>query len=136
MIILIGDKIEISKDHQLAADKRRNTMIIKRVITAVSAAVLMMSPVAVNVQAAEETLPSGVKASEIESKVKEILEDKTYPSLGTAVFTKDETLYTGFFGNVDQEEGIPADEDTVYDWGSITKTLTWVSVMQLYEQGK
>lgn len=111
-------------------------MKIKRIISALSSAVVMLAPVAYTVHAAEETLPSGTKTSELESKVNEFIEDKKFASLGTAVFTKDDVLYSGYFGNVDQEEGIPADEDTVYDWGSITKTLTWVSVMQLYEQGK
>ncbi len=28
------------------------------------------------------------------------------------------------------------DENTVYEWGSVSKLLIWISVMQLYEQGK
>ncbi|MCH5194886.1 MAG: beta-lactamase family protein [Oscillospiraceae bacterium] len=49
---------------------------------------------------------------------------------------KDNEYYTGCFGEIDRENNIPADEESVYDWGSITKNLTWVSVLQLYEQGK
>lgn len=57
-------------------------------------------------------------------------------SLATVVFCGDETLYTGYFGEIDRENHIPADEDSVYEWGSISKTMIWVSVMQLWEQGK
>lgn len=111
-------------------------MNIKKIITAVASAVLLIPNMAVTAYAAEDVTPSGCKFSEIESRIKEKIADSKFASLETAVFTKDETLYTGCFGNADQEENIPADEDTVYDWGSITKTLTWVSVMQLNEQGK
>ena len=96
-------------------------MNIKKIITTVASAVLLIPNMAVTAYAAEEVTPSGCKFSEIESRIKEKIADSKFASLETAVFTKDETLYTGCFGNADQEENIPADEDTVYDWGSITK---------------
>ena len=52
------------------------------------------------------------------------------------VFKDDETLLTGYYGYTDMENKTPADENSVYEWGSISKTLIWVSVMQLKEQGK
>ena len=45
-------------------------------------------------------------------------------------------MYEGAFGYADRENGIVADADTVYEWGSISKTLVWVSVMQLWERGE
>lgn len=44
-------------------------------------------------------------------------------------------LYSNHFGYIDRENKIAADENCVYEWGSISKMFTWVSVMQLYEQG-
>ena len=54
----------------------------------------------------------------------------------TAVFYGDQVLRTNWEGYVNIDADIPADENTVFEWGSITKTLTWVSVMQLWEQGR
>jgi len=37
---------------------------------------------------------------------------------------------------MNKEKGIKADDDSVFEWGSVTKLTVWVSVMQLWEQGK
>ena len=54
----------------------------------------------------------------------------------TAIFYGDQVLRTDWEGYANVDADIPADENTVFEWGSITKTMTWVSVMQLWEQGK
>ena len=41
-----------------------------------------------------------------------------------------------YYGYVDKEKNIPVEADSVFEWGSTTKLLVWVSVMQLNEQGK
>ncbi|MDE7302132.1 MAG: beta-lactamase family protein, partial [Oscillospiraceae bacterium] len=70
------------------------------------------------------------------------LEDKasfnghTFASAAVGVFQGDEVLYSEYFGETDIENHIPADENSVYEWGSISKTLIWVSAMQLWEQGR
>ena len=56
--------------------------------------------------------------------------------LSVAVFNAEEELYKGYFGFQNKEKNIEANEDTVMDWGSISKLLIWVSAMQLNEQGK
>lgn len=99
----------------------------------------MMAACCLPLQASAEeatALPSGLTAEELPAKVEQLAADTQYASFETVVFTDTETLYTGYFGEIDRENGIKADADTVYEWGSITKTLTWVSVLQLYEQGK
>ncbi len=40
------------------------------------------------------------------------------------------------YGEIDRENGVPADDTTVYEWGSVTKMLVWVSLMQLEEAGE
>ena len=52
------------------------------------------------------------------------------------VFDHDGVVFKGYYGYSDIANGTKVDEDTVIDWGSTTKTLVWVSVMQLWEQGK
>ncbi len=52
------------------------------------------------------------------------------------IFHGDEILYTRYYGCTNIEEHTLADENSVFEWGSISKTFIWVSIMQLWEQGK
>lgn len=52
------------------------------------------------------------------------------------VFDKNGPVFEGYYGYSDIENRIAVDENTVIDWGSTTKMMVWVSVMQLQEQGK
>lgn len=58
------------------------------------------------------------------------------PAFAVEIFRGNEVMYENYFDDIDIENRIPADEDTVFEWGSISKTMIWVSVMQLWEQGK
>lgn len=87
--------------------------------------------------AAETVLPSGVAdealAAEIETFVAE--HEATTAGMAVSVFRQDAPVYTGYFGAANKERAVPVDEETVMEWGSATKLLVWVSVMQLWEQG-
>ena len=89
---------------------------------------------------AEESqkLPSGIERDLISQKIQDYVKEheKTTAGMATAVFDKDGTIYQGNFGYMDKEKGIKADDDSVFEWGSVTKLTIWVSVMQLWEQGK
>ncbi|MBR1459984.1 MAG: serine hydrolase, partial [Oscillospiraceae bacterium] len=93
-------------------------------------------------QAAEVTLPSGLTAGELAEQLSEENHpqkkenDDQYASAAVAVFQGDKILFEHYYGYTDVMQEIPADAESVYEWGSITKTLIWVSVMQLYEQGR
>ncbi len=58
------------------------------------------------------------------------------PGAALSLFTADETIYERIIGFENKEDTIAMSEDSVIDWGSITKLLTWVSLMQLAEEGK
>lgn len=87
--------------------------------------------------AAETVLPSGVAdealAAEIEAFVAE--HEATTAGMAVSVFRQEAPVYTGYFGAANKEAALPVDETTVMEWGSATKLLVWVSVMQLWEQG-
>ena len=89
---------------------------------------------------AEESqkLPSGIERDQIGQKIQDYVKEheKTTAGIATAVFDKDGTIYKGNFGYMDKEKGIKADDDSVFEWGSVTKLTIWLSVMQLWEQGK
>ena len=77
-------------------------------------------------------------SKEVETKISGLIEknkDST-PSAAIAVFNENGDIYSIFYGKSDIENNISANEDTVYEWGSVSKLLVWTSAMQLYEQGK
>lgn len=110
---------------------------IRNVISAVVLIGILLSSFHVDVNAKEQaTTPSGLAFDNIQAEVELLAENNNYVSFETVVFQGKDILYTGYYGYADRENEIQADEATVYEWGSVSKTLVWVSVMQLYEQGK
>ena len=55
-------------------------------------------------------------------------------AISLAVVKDGEIAYS--YSKGDRSPGIPADTDTAYHWGSVTKIITGVAVMQLVESGK
>lgn len=62
--------------------------------------------------------------------------EETTAGLAVSVFDTGGVVYQNNFGYADRENGVPVTAETVFEWGSATKLLVWVSVMQLREQGK
>ncbi len=87
---------------------------------------------------AESTKKANINTSDIASTIENfVLENKdTTAGMSVAIFSEKETLYRNYFGYSDIENQILVDENTVMEWGSVSKLLVWVSVMQLVEQGK
>lgn len=90
------------------------------------------------IYAAQQALPSGVEAEQLEEKIDSFVQEheSTTAGMAVAVFDTSEELLKKYYGYVDKEDGIAVGEDSVFEWGSATKLLVWVSVMQLYEQGR
>ena len=59
----------------------------------------------------------------------------TMAGLMVSVADRGGNIYTSYFGYADMENKIPVDDETVMEWGSISKLQVWVSVMQLKEKG-
>jgi len=91
-----------------------------------------------NVYASGQITPSGIAYDDIGTEIDAYIEEYEVglASVGTCVFDESGIIYEGYYGYSDMENGILADEETVYEWGSTSKLLVWVSVMQLKEQGK
>jgi len=112
---------------------------MKRIIAKITAALCASALFAVPVCAEDAgcVLPSGITAGDLGNALEKLGNDSNTPfaSAEVGVFRGGDVLYTGYFGNTDIENGIAADENRVYEWGSISKTFVWVSAMQLREQG-
>ena len=88
--------------------------------------------------AEEQKLPSGTDRDKIGQKIESFVKEheKTTAGLATTVFDKDGTIYKGNFGYMNKEKKVKTDDSSVLEWGSVTKLTVWVSVMQLWEEGK
>ena len=90
------------------------------------------------VLADSKTLPTGDSYEQIGQKIEDFYKknEKTSAAMETAVFDTNGTIYRGNFGYIDKEKQTKADDSTIFEWGSITKLTVWISVMQLWEEGK
>ena len=87
----------------------------------------------------QQKLPSGTSYDQIGQKIENYYQEheKTSAGLATTVFDKDgNTLYQKNFGYTDKEKKLAVDDKSVFEWGSTTKITVWVSVIQLWEEGK
>lgn len=111
---------------------------MKRLFSMLVATLMLVMIIPQSVYAAEKLTPSGISyddiGTEIDAYVKEY--ETGLVSVGTCVFDESGIIYEGYYGYSDIENEKLADEETVYDWGSTSKLLVWVSVMQLKEQEK
>lgn len=111
---------------------------LQKVITCLVAAFLAAWTCSIPAYAATYTLPSGLATSDIEQSVDSYVVEHadTTSGMSVAVFDGNSTLFCKAYGSADIESGIASNTDTVYEWGSVSKLLVWVSAMQLVEQGK
>ena len=82
----------------------------------------------------EETLPP-ITEREMEARVREVL--NRHPAVGLTLGVVRNGHLTFFYGHglADIASQTPITEDTVFRIASITKTVTAIAVMQLWEQG-
>ena len=94
---------------------------------------------AVRATEAEIKLPSGMTLKNVRNELDSLAEkngDTPFAAALVGIFRGDDILHTGYYGYADIENNIPADENSCFEWGSISKTFIWVSAFQLWEQGR
>ena len=86
----------------------------------------------------EKVAPSGVSYSDIPETIEYYVEEhkETTAGMSVAVYDEDGVIYKNVFGYADKENAQEVKEDTVFEWGSVSKVFIWISAMQLAEQGK
>lgn len=73
--------------------------------------------------------------AELESFVQKQV-DRLAGSVSVALVYQDNTVYTYAYGKANPVKGIPADTQTIFAFGSMTKPFTASTLMQLVDQGK
>ena len=106
-------------------------MKLTKRISALLLALLTLASLGCAAFAAE---PEGELGARLDAFIAE--HEDTTAGLAAAVFGKDDVEYIKYAGYADIEGGVPVDEETVFEWGSVTKLLVWVSAMQLVERGE
>ena len=112
---------------------------MKRILTAILTIMLAMTMLsaAPAEPAVQRATPSGIPYGEIGGRIDAYIAEREagLASCAVSVFDADGVLFTGCYGFSDIENGVKASEETAYEWGSNSKLLVWVSVMQLWERG-
>lgn len=118
---------------------------LKRYIALSVSLILMVIVFAmpIHVKAQEETvLPSGLGLYEVrlllDEEINENMKGMTTSVSGGAVriSVEDECVYNTDFGFADRENNLLVSDETVFEWGSVSYILVWISVLQLAEDGK
>ena len=114
-------------------------MKTKKIPAAILAIILAvaMIPAALAESAAEKNTPSGITYPSIGEAISGYVREREagLASCAVSIFDADGILYSGYFGWSDIENSVPTNGETVYEWGSNSKLLVWVSVMQQVECG-
>jgi CubicO group peptidase (beta-lactamase class C family) len=76
------------------------------------------------------------KRAEIEKAVSSFMSANSVPGVGVAVVLEGEPAWSAGFGMADLENSAPATSSTLFRLGSISKPITAVAVLQLWERGK
>ncbi len=110
---------------------RRNGNLFRRMVFVLLMISLLTATMSTAVFAAPESEEIGKK---IEAFV--AAHEETTAAMAVTVFDADHILYQNSFGYINVENSVPVTDESVFEWGSATKTLVWISAMQLWEQGK
>ena len=98
---------------------------------------MISSGAATNVSEARGDIYSETEYSEVEAGIDQYTDEHSEDLSGMAVsvFDDEGIVCEKYYGYADRENAQTVDENTVFEWGSSSKTLVWVSVMQQIEQG-
>ncbi len=113
---------------------------MKRLFAALLTVMLVFACLPLRAFAAEkeqQKTPSGIAYQDIGTNIDSYIavREKGLAACEVSVFDRNGTICDRYYGWSDMENKVKADEQTVFDWGSTSKILVWISVMQQYEKG-
>lgn len=73
---------------------------------------------------------------ELKSAIENIRKETNTPAVGIALVNKDGPLWIAGLGEADIEKHIPADENTLFRIGSVSKMFAALAILKLQEEGK
>ena len=85
---------------------------------------------------AQNSTLSPEKRAQIEKTVSAFMTANSIPGISVAIVQNGQPAWSSGFGMADLEDSAPATSSTLYRLGSISKPITAVAILQLYERGK
>jgi len=85
---------------------------------------------------AEEANLSSATRKQVETAVARFMAESSAPGVSVAVVKHGEYVWAAGFGMADLENSVPATSQTLYRLASLSKPITAVAAMQLWQQGK
>ncbi|WYP27294.1 serine hydrolase [Alkalihalobacillus sp. FSL W8-0930] len=90
--------------------------------------------------ASGQETPSGIPVSDIEATIDEYVDEwvgNTTAGASIQVIKNHEVVFSKGYGLADIEQNVAmSPTETIMEWGSVSKLLVWISLMQLAEQGQ
>lgn len=99
------------------------------------ACVLSVSILACSPQVEEKSLVTDTTISRLDSTLTELVETGMVAGASALIYEKGEEVYFNAVGHADRELGVPMDRNTIAIIYSMTKPVTGVALMTLYEKG-
>jgi CubicO group peptidase (beta-lactamase class C family) len=84
---------------------------------------------------ADTLLINSAAKSRLDSTLKSMIDTARVVGISALVFEKNKEVYFNSFGFADREKNVPMDRNTLVRIFSMTKPITGVALMQLYEKG-
>jgi len=94
------------------------------------------APVPAATPAPVPEVPLVIEPAAIDNALKEFIDSQRLVGVSGLVFQNDKEVYFGAFGQSDRENNKPMTRDTIVQIFSMTKAITGVALMQLFERGK
>jgi methyl acetate hydrolase len=110
----------------------------KRLLAVAPLLWFLLGSVTLQISSASAKLPAlnARGAAAIDQMLQAAADKGDIPGLVVAVTNKEQVLYLKAMGKQDVAHNVPMSKDTVFRIASMTKPITSVAVMMLYEQGK
>ena len=86
--------------------------------------------------AAQDNALSPEKRAEVEKAVSAFMTANSIPGISIAIVQNGRPVWSAGFGMSDLEDSAPSTSSTLYRLGSVSKPITAVAILQLYERGK
>ncbi len=81
-------------------------------------------------------MPESIEPSKIDAALNGFIQSKSLVGVSALVYQDGKEVYFGAFGAADREAGKPMTRDTLVQIFSMTKPITGVAFMMLYEEGR
>lgn len=110
--------------------KRKKWLIFSFILVLFVTVLILLWP---KIPKAPDTI---ISTTELDNYLNKITVKGPIPGLSLIVVKNDSVIYSKGYGWADIPRKIRATPETVYHWFSVTKIITAIAIIQLYEQGK